>query len=119
MAGNFLGLFVASRTTVVGVAGGRSPAMRSFFARATQFRPLLVTFCLTIHLHLHLQSNHCLFRLSLSIQSRPVFGRQRLFHHDRLIWSRCLFFVQPSSLGAWGAAVGDTGLTLPTLTASN
>ena len=28
--------------------------MRSFFAPATQFRPPLVTFCLTIHLHLHL-----------------------------------------------------------------
>ena len=34
--------------------------------------------------------------------------------------SPVLFFAaQPWSLGAWGAAVGDTGLTLPTLTASN
>ena len=34
--------------------------------------------------------------------------------------SPALFFAaQPWSLGAWGAAVGDTGLTLPTLTASN
>ena len=67
----------------------------------------------------HLQSPHCLFILSLCpIQSQPVFGSLCLFHC--LIWRARLFFAaQPWSLGAWGAAVGDTGLTLPTLTASN
>ena len=79
--------------------------MRSFFAPATQFRPLLVTFCLTIHLNLHLQSNHCLFRLSLSIQSRPVFWKAASVSPRSPNLEPVLVFcaaLEPGSLGGGG-----------------
>ena len=84
---------------------GRSPAMRYFFAPAIQFRPLLVTFCLTSHLHLHMQSNHCLFRLSLSIQSRPVFWKAASVSPRSPNLEPVLVFcaaLEPGSLGGGG-----------------
>ena len=75
--------------------------MRSFFAPATQFRPLLVTFCLTIHLHLQ----------TLSLKTQPLNSEPACFWKAASVSPRSpnlepvLVFcaaLEPGSLGGGG-----------------
>ena len=82
--------------------------------------PLLPVAAIHLHLPSPIQPLSLYATQPLSNSEPACFWKPMSVSLPNLEESPALFFAaQPWSLGAWGAAVGDTGLTLPTLTASN